>query len=229
MKKIILEYINIFAYAVVGIVFGFSFFLLFVNFYHYKEINQVINVGSEALDNKQKTEEKLTQIKNTVNTYQQNAYNGKNNIYDMNGIQIKLNNCVNVFESEEYQNLANKENVEIKDVYKLGKFYQNTVLNDCVVLQLSSLIDENNSYSIQSLQQIRPFLKNDINQLLSSNDYIISNLENADSYYFSNDISKSSIFFLAKDSYNAINTNYQNTLDLLVTISEWYNNEVMGG
>ena len=73
--------------------------------------------------------EKVRLIKNNVNTYQQNAYNGKNNIYDMNGIQIKLNNCVNVFESEEYQNLANKENVEIKDVYKLGKFYQKAFYN----------------------------------------------------------------------------------------------------
>ena len=54
-------------------------------------------------------------------------------------------------------------------------------------------------------------------------------LENADNYYFTNDISKSSIFFLAKDSYSAINKNYQNTLDFLVEISEWYKNEVVGG
>lgn len=229
MKKVLLEYINIFAYTVVGMVFGFSFFLLFINFYHYKEINSTINVKEEMLDNKQKTEEKITKIKNNINLYQQNTYNGKNNIYDMNGIQIKLNSCVNNFESEEYKKLTNKENVEIKDVYELGKFYQNTILNDCVVLQLSGLADDNSSYSIASLSIIRPFLRTNINQLLSSNGYIISNLESDDNYYFTNDISKSSIFFLAKDSYNAINKNYQNTLDFLVEISEWYKNEVVGG
>lgn len=229
MKKILLEYINVFAYAVVGIVFGFSFFLLFINFYHYKEINETINVKEEMENYKQKTEEKLTKIKDNISLYQQNTYNGRNNIYDMNSIQIKLNSCVKSFESEEYKNLANKENIEIKDVYKLGKFYQNTILNDCVVLQLSSLADESSSYSITSLSTIRPFLKTNINQLLSSNGYITSILENADNYYFTNDISKSSIFFLAKDSYSAINKNYQNTLDFLVEISKWYKSEVVGG
>lgn len=229
MKKILLEYINVFAYAVVGIVFGFSFFLLFINFYHYKEINETINVKEEMENYKQKTEEKLTKIKDNISLYQQNTYNGRNNIYDMNSIQIKLNSCVKSFESEEYKNLTNKENIEIKDVYKLGKFYQNTILNDCVVLQLSSLADESSSYSITSLSTIRPFLKTNINQLLTSNGYITSNLENADNYYFTNDISKSSIFFLAKDSYSAINKNYQNTLDFLVEISEWYKSEVVGG
>lgn len=229
MKKILLEYINVFAYAVVGIVFGFSFFLLFINFYHYKEINETINVKEEMENYKQKTEEKLTKIKDNISLYQQNTYNGRNNIYDMNSIQIKLNSCVKSFESEEYKNLTNKENIEIKDVYKLGKFYQNTILNDCVVLQLSSLADESSSYSITSLSTIRPFLKTNINQLLSSNGYITSSLENADNYYFTNDISKSSIFFLAKDSYSAINKNYQNTLDFLVEISEWYKSEVVGG
>ena len=229
MKKILLEYINVFAYAVVGIVFGFSFFLLFINFYHYKEINETVNVKEEMENYKQKTEEKLTKIKDNISLYEQNTYNGRNNIYDMNSIQIKLNSCVKSFESEEYKNLTNKENIEIKDVYKLGKFYQNTILNDCVVLQLSSLADESSSYSITSLSTIRPFLKTNINQLLSSNGYIISSLENADNYYFTNDISKSSIFFLAKDSYSAINKNYQNTLDFLVEISEWYKSEVVGG
>lgn len=229
MKKILLEYINIFAYVVVGIVFGFSFFLLFINFYHYKEINETINVKEEMKSYKQKTEEKLTKIKNNISLYQQNTYNGRNNIYDMNSIQIKLNSCVKSFESDDYKNLVNKENIEIKDVYKLGKFYQNTILNDCVVLQLSNLANENNSYSIASLLKIRPFLKTNINQLLSSNGYILSSLENDDNYYFTNDISKSSIFYLAKDSYSAINKNYQNTLDFLVEISEWYKSEVVGG
>ena len=59
MKRVLLEYINIFAYAIIGLVFGFSFFLLFINFYHYKEINETVNVSEEMLDNKQKTEEKI--------------------------------------------------------------------------------------------------------------------------------------------------------------------------
>ncbi len=229
MKRLLLEYINIFAYVIVGIVFGFSFFLLFLNFYHAKELSIKVNVSSDVSVNQAKTTEKLNKIKNNISLYQQNTYNGTNNIYDMNNIQFKLNSCVKIFESEEYNNLAKKENIELKDVYKLGKFYQNGILNDCIVMQINSLSEESSSYSIASLSKIRPFLKTNINQLLTSNGYITSNLENADNYYFTNDISRESIFFLAKDSYNAINKNYQNTLDFLVELSEWYKSEVVGG
>lgn len=229
MKKMLLEYINIFAYALTGLVFGFSFFLLFLNFYHYKELGTKIDVSSEVVANDQKTKEKLEKIKTNINSYQQNSYQGRNNIYDMNSIQIKLNNCVKVFESDEYKELASKQTVELRDVYKLGKFYQNNILNDCVVMQLNTFIDEDNSFNIESLKNIRPFIKTTINEQLSSNGYITSSLENADNYYFTNDISRSSIFFLAKDSYNSINTNYQNTLDFLVELSDWYHNEVIGG
>ena len=34
MKKVLLEYANVFAYTITGLVFGLSFFLLFINFYH---------------------------------------------------------------------------------------------------------------------------------------------------------------------------------------------------
>ena len=91
-----------FAYALTGLVFGFSFFLLFLNFYHYKELGTKIDVSSEVVANDQKTKEKLEKIKTNINSYQQNSYQGRNNIYDMNSIQIKLNNCVKVFESDEY-------------------------------------------------------------------------------------------------------------------------------
>ena len=59
MKKILFEYINIFAYVIVGLAFGFSFFLLFLNFYHYKEVNTKINVSANVVDNREKTTEKL--------------------------------------------------------------------------------------------------------------------------------------------------------------------------
>ena len=173
-----------------------SFFLLFLNFYHYKEVNTKINVSANVVDNREKTAEKLNKIKTNASLYQQSTYNGKNNIYDMNAIQIKLNSCVKIFESEEYNNLANKEMViksakEDLDAYYSGntQYYedeQNLLLNqleqlnDCIVMQINSLAEENSSFSIDSLSAIRPFLKTNINQLLTSNGYITSSLENAD-------------------------------------------------
>lgn len=57
MKKILFEYINIFAYVIVGLAFGFSFFLAVFKFLHYKEVNTKINVSANVVDNREKTAE----------------------------------------------------------------------------------------------------------------------------------------------------------------------------
>ena len=68
-----------------------------------------------------------------------------------------------------------------------------------------------------------------MNYLLKSGTYVASNIENADSYYFSNDMNRGNIFNLTKDSYQETMKDYQDTLDLLVEISSWFQREVIGG
>ena len=64
---------------------------------------------------------------------------------------------------------------------------------------------------------------------LTGNDYIQSNIENSDHYYFSTETNKANFFNLVDDSYSDVMNSYQNSLDLLVEVSNWYRNVVLGG
>ena len=63
MKKLLLEYTNIIGYTIVGLVFGLSFFLLFINFYHAKELSEVVDISAYTATNRQNMENKLSKIK----------------------------------------------------------------------------------------------------------------------------------------------------------------------
>ncbi len=229
MKKLLLEYASIIGYTIVGLIFGLSFFLLFINFYHVKELSEVVNVSTYMATNRENVETKINKIKQNVATYNQSTYKGPQNVFDMNSVQIRLNTCVNIFQDEEGKSFLNKQEIDLQDAYKFNLYYQNTVLNDCVVMQLNTLGSETSAIGIPALQNIRPFVRLNIDHLLTTPAYVGSTIKNADAYYFSNNANKSSIFHLTRDSYYATMTNYQHVLDLLLEISEWYKNVAIGG
>ena len=229
IKKLLFDLTRTLGYTIIGLIFFFAFFLLFINFYHARELNLVIDVTSENTENQSLIAQKLDKVKKNVAVYSQNTYQGSNSIYDMNAIQIRLNSCIQSFESEEAKQTINKNEVMLKDVYKINSFYQNEILNDCIVMQLNAFTTDTNVYSIPSLASLKPFIQLDVDHLLNSSNYLVGNLLNADSYFFSNDTNRETIFNLVEDIYYTTMQNYQNALDLLVEISNWYYKEVVGG
>ena len=197
MKKVLLEYLKVFGYAVTGLIFGLSFFLLFLNFYHAREVNLVVDVTADEQANAQNIQNKLNVVKQNSASYNQKTYRGSHSIYDMNGVQIRLNRCVEVLEGEKAKQLTSKTKVTLKDVYDLNYFYRNDILNDCVVMQLNAFSSNSTMYQeLSSLATTRPFVTLNINYLLKSEDYVAANLENGDSYYFSNDMNRGNVFNL---------------------------------
>ena len=124
-----------------------------------------------------------------------------------------------------------REEYNINDVYELASYYQNEVLNDCIVIQMYGLANEE-SPSIKSarLQEIAPFLKVEMDQLLSGGlVYVKNNMKNNDIFYFSNDDSKTSVFELTKNSYLEVVNYYRRSLAFLKNFSEWYKKIAQGG
>lgn len=229
MKKMLLEYANIIGYTVTGLIFGLAFFLLFINFYHAKDLSEKVDVSNYLATSKATVEEKINQIKSNTASYNQTTYHGSENFFAMTGIQIRLNSCIEIFESEESKEYLNKTEIGIQDAYHFNIFYQNEILNSCVVMQLNAFGSDPNAIDVSSIYNISPWIKLNIDHLLTSPSYITNNLRNADAYYVSNASNKSSIFDITRDSYTTTMTNYQAVLDLLVELSSWYKNMVVGG
>lgn len=229
MKKILLEYINVFAYTIIGLIFGLAFFLLFLNFYHMQELDAKVDVTSYNENNRVKAEEKIATIRNNINVYNQSTYNGPLNIYGLNTVQIKLQNCLEILESDEMMKYFKLDKIGVEDSYNFSIDFKNRILNDCLVMQIKSIFNTDTVASLPNFSIIRPFADLGIDTLLGTTDYIQSNIENSDHYYFSTTNNKINFFDLAEDSYADVMNSYQSSLDLMVEVSNWYRNVVIGG
>ena len=229
MKKVLLEYANLIAYTITGLIFGLSFFLLFINFYHMEEINTPCDVSTYNSNNRELINNKIATIKNNISVYNQNSYSGNLNIYGLNTAKNNLEKCVEILENESFVNYFNQDVMYIKDVYDFSLDFKNKVLNDCLVMQIKSMFSTDTVATLPNYSIIKPYVDLNINNLIDSSNYVQANLENVDHYYFSTDINKNNFFDLAEDSYADIVNSYQNSLDLLVEVSNWYRSVVIGG
>ena len=229
MKKVLLEYANVFAYTITGLIFGLAFFLLFINFYHMQELAETVDVSAYNDTNKASVEEKIETIRNNINVYNQSTYNGYLNIYGLNTVQLKLQDCLEIIESEDMMKYFELDEIGINDSYNFTVDFKNKILNDCLVMQVKSLFNTDTVATLPNFDTIKPYVELDLEALLDSTNYVQSNIENSDHYYFSTETNKANFFNLVDDSYSDIMNSYQNSLDVLVEVSNWYRDIVIGG
>ncbi len=229
MKKILLEYANIFAYTLTGLLFGLAFFLLFINFYHMQELATVVDVKAYNETNKAEVLNKVGIIKNNINVYDQLSYNGSLNIYGLNTVQLKLQDCIDIIESNDMMKYLDLDEIGIQDSYNFTIDFKNKILNDCLVMQIKSMFNTDTVATLPNFNVIKPYIDLDLDNLIGSTSYVQNNIENSDHYYFSTDTNRTNFFDLVDDSYVDVMNNYQSALDLLVEISNWYRNVVVGG
>ena len=229
MKKVLLEYANVFAYTITGLVFGLSFFLLFINFYHMQELAETVDVSSYNDTNKATVESKIETIRNNISVYNQSTYTGSLNIYGLNTVQLKLQDCLEILESEDMMKYFELDEIGINDSYNFTLDFKNKILNDCLVMQIKSIFNTDTVAMLPNFNIIKPYVELNLDTLLDSTNYVQSNIENSDHYYFSTETNKANFFNLVDDSYSDIMNSYQSSLDLLVEVSNWYRNVVLGG
>lgn len=229
MKKVLLEYANVFAYTITGLVFGLSFFLLFINFYHMQELAETVDVSSYNDTNKATVESKIETIRNNISVYNQSTYTGSLNIYGLNTVQLKLQDCLEILESEDMMKYFELDEIGINDSYNFTLDFKNKILNDCLVMQVKSMFNTDTVAMLPNFNIIKPYVELNLDTLLDSTNYVQSNIENSDHYYFSTETNKANFFNLVDDSYSDIMNSYQSSLDLLVEVSNWYRNVVLGG
>ena len=121
------------------------------------------------------------------------------------------------------------DKIGVEDSYNFSIDFKNRILNDCLVMQIKSIFNTDTVASLPNFSIIRPFADLGIDTLLGTTDYIQSNIENSDHYYFSTTNNKINFFDLAEDSYADVMNSYQSSLDLMVEVSNWYRNVVIGG
>ncbi len=224
MIKLLREYSKIIGYTFVGLVFGAAFFLLFLNFYHYKDISKAYVPGENTQREYEDVKVKLQEVKNTIASFNPNTYRGSKDKLMLMTINSKLLLCVNQYEDEDFQKLINKKEFTATDIYNFQNMYQNKIVNGCVVSQLYELglTGESAKFRDPDLTAVAPFIKLNADMLRKDTEYVYKVLLNNGSYYFSSENTKRDIYDVARDSYNEVNRSYLNSVDLLLEVSRWY-------
>ena len=222
MKKILVEYSNIISYTVIGIVFGFTFFLLFLNLYHYEDVNDVYKKQDSDYQINKELFEKLNSISLNINSVQLN--NTSSNYANFSSIGLKLNTCIERINTNKFDELLSKKSISISDVYEMQQFYKIDISNECLVKQLYGMtLIENNQYA-----DALSFIEDNIEKLKDSTDYVEKVIKNNSSYSFTSSSTKDDIYNQVRDSYYSIINDYVDAIDFIYDVSVWYKN-IAGG
>ncbi len=216
MKKFLKEYLNLFAYAALGLVFVITSFYLLINYYHSKELEKryyVSDTDSSYISYKNKIEE----IKNTLDTYNKNR--NKNTSYL--SLYTRLSTCKDVLETD--GGLAKMETNKYYspyDVYKLGQTFQGKLINTCWVVQLSYLTTD---AVPKGYEEVVPFAEREIEIMGDRVSYALEELENNGSYFFSTGITSATIRNYLRSDYIAIVKSYNDFADVILNLSKKLN------
>ena len=228
MKNFICEYLRLIGYTVVGLVFAYCSFYLLINLYHQRELANTMTYSAQEDTVYNSVMTKIEDAKNKINQFQSSDYTGAVPVHQLLNIQGRLQICTRQFENDTFLALKDKKELTILDVEELRKSLQNDVLNSCMVEQLYDLAvaDETDRFDIPTLRTIAPYLELDIKNLLASNNYLTSDYQSNHIYYFTTSHSRLSFFDKLKLGYAEVIATYNRAADLLVEISNWFEEEV---
>lgn len=219
--KIIKEFSYVFAFSITGLIFGFSFFLLFSNIYSYKEVNSSYEVHDTEFTTYKEMKQKLNSIREIANSFDSNNYKGQEDLFSMVQVQSKLNTCVDKIDTSSFDKLLTKNKIYIKDNYEMQQYYQSVISDECLVKQLYDLTT-NKNLKLSGLDDSSLFLQNEIDNLIKSTDYIQKEIKSNSSYYFPSTNIKETLYDRTRDSYYSLLNDYKNSIDFVYDIALWY-------
>lgn len=219
--KIIKEFSYVFAFSITGLIFGFSFFLLFSNIYSYKEVNSSYEVQNTEFTTYKEMKQKLNSIREIANSFDSNNYKGQEDLFSMVQVQSKLNTCVDKIDTSSFDKLLTKNKIYIKDNYEMQQYYQSVISDECLVKQLYDLTT-NKNLKLSGLDDSSLFLQNEIDNLIKSTDYIQKEIRSNSSYYFPSTNIKETLYDKTRDSYYSLLNDYKNSIDFVYDIALWY-------
>lgn len=223
------QYIKTINYILMGLVFGFACFYLLINAYHYLEIRKdfVVDLSSQPLITD--LDSNISKINKNISIYNPNNYYGNIPTNKMSVIYQGLKGCVNIFNTKSLQDIKNKNQISIIDVYNLRTDYENVILSDCIVTNLywTTTVNQeefNSTYLVNNKDMMKLY----VDSLLDTTSYLKKDLLNNSSYYFNTNIASSSIKDNTRDGFYEVMSAYNNASEFVLFVSEWFKNEVEG-
>ena len=222
MKKLFIEYFNLIGFSITGLIFGFTFFIMFINFYHYNDVNSTYIKQDSDYKTNEEIKNKLQRISENITSFDPNKYTGVENVYSLASIKSRLNTCLTKINNEEFSKMNSKKEIDIKDIYELQQFYQINISNECLIKQLYEITSDDSKIKISNMNTTSIFMQDNIENLIKSTEYLQKVIKNNSSYSFSSNSSKADIYDVTKDSYFELMNKYKASIDYVYDVSLWF-------
>lgn len=223
-------YFKLMAYMIMGIVFAFSSFYLFINIFHSIELNKKVSIKVNESTVVQEYYNRITNIENNIKNFDANRYKGTDvSAGKMLVIQQNLRQCASIMKDTYLESLKEKNSIDIKDVYELRNSYENKILSECIINNLywvTSLKENNvNSSKLLANQEILSLY---VNSLKNETSYLKKDLLNNSSYYFNTSTASSGVKDNVRDGFYEALGAYKSASSFVEYISKWFNSEIGG-
>jgi len=227
--EFIKQYLKIINYSLLGLAFAFSSFYLLINAYHYLEVRKDYVVDFDTQPLVVDMDKKIANINDNISKFNPNTYKGKLSNSQMMLVSNNLKGCVANFNNKTIQSVRGKNKISIVDVYKLRESYENDILSNCIVTNLYwTTTVENDGFNSKYLKDNNKMIKLYVDSLLDNTSYLKKDLLNNSSYFFNTSIATASIKNNTKDGFYEVMNSYNDALNYVEFVSEWFRNEVEG-
>lgn len=223
------EYLKIIAYMLIGVVFSFSSFYLFINIFHIIELNKSYSIDINETAMVQDYYQKIDNIEKNVSNFQASSYKGTISTSKMMVVQQNIKQCATVLKSTYLEDIKENDSIQIVDVYKLRDSYENEILSDCIINNLYwTLSPKENNMNSKILIDNQELMKLYVEGLKSNTSYLKKDLLNNSSYYFNTSTASSGVKDNVRDGFYETLSAYKEASLYVEYISNWFKNEVGG-
>ena len=212
MKNFIKEYIKLIASTTILLILMVASFYLFINYYHSKEISEQIYISNGDI-NTLNYKSKLIEINTNLNNFNSKRSENK----ELKSLYTKLLSCNNLLKSEGTLNsIGNDTYLNSIDVYNLGNTFQSKLINACWTLNLSYLKDVSKD---SVFYDIAPYISKNMDVLSNQIDFALLEIQNNSSYFYSTNITSSTIRNNLLADYGVIASAYDDFIDNILLSS----------
>lgn len=223
MKKYVKEYLTLLTNVLLIICFAIASYLILINFYHYKEISKKYNYNISQKAEYEKFKNDIIELENNANSIRINNKNEKYNIY-LTSINDQFKRCIFKIKESNYYNL--KRNVGLVDIYNFNNDMYKNLQTECLYMLNLKINEGKEKYNLNINYSLEEKLIDKRKDIIYISSYLSDKMSSNSSYYYTSELTKTTIFNDIKYSMDLTMNNYSTLKEELKEIQNWYLKEV---
>lgn len=225
MKEFFADFLELLTNCVLVLCLAFASFLLIINFYHYKEVNNLQQVDmtstsySDYKNSLAKVDKKMKSVKLVGAGYDTTA----------KPIYQYYSACKKALDDGTFAKLGNKNGISGKDVYDSNKEILDDYNGKCIFyIPYNITVIAKNNQSVGSFNSVFKKTEEKRNIVIDNADYLVKSGLGNSSYSFATDTARGTIYNKTSNELRLTMDNYKLMVSILDDVANWYVQEFGG-